>query len=824
MLDYVIIAISVGICDARQENKGEGNMIQRNNEILQDALGLLLDNYHKIMRVNLTTDTFEEVGVREDEAKEINQEAISLSEWFLNFAQSENIYDEDREEFIAFVNFKYLTQELEKKKHVSMHYRRKSGDKYHWVSMEIKKTAEYTPQNQVLMIFVRDIHEDFVGQLDKFLENTLKAIYSMKVNLTHNTCEKGYYDEFIEEAATFISDKYKESYKQTFSRQKLVENFWKGETKVTLEHVFYQKRKERCFVQTTIEMVENSYTGDIEAVLYGFDITQEYISRKLPELLYQSEFESVSIIDAPNHTYKLQKFDVFHETEKNTLFDYEEVRKSQLEHYIPKEDAEMFLQFTELSTILENLKDKREYEFTIYHFDKSGNKRLKKYKYLYFEENMGVLLNTVEDVTHLMEKDVLTGGLNRRGFIRIATEIMKNSSEDAKFAVVYINVNNFKAVNEMFGMEGGDELLQHVYNYMVDSSFHPLVVGRLEADHFVCLLEQKYLDYNKIGKLCKLIYSSHGRTFTVYAKCGVYLVEDKNMKVSGMCDRAKLAKKYITDEYIQPYAIYDDSMHIAYMDKSEVLSDVTSALDNNEFRVYYQPVYEAKTGKLASAEALVRWVHPKRGIVSPGLFIPVLEESGHISRIDYFVESSVKKFLKRRMECNLPVVSVSVNLSWMDFYDVNMMNSLLQDMKEGKVARGMARYEVTETSYAALNQYDDNMLHTLKQMGAKILLDDFGSGYSSFSTVRDYDFDMIKLDMGFVQQIGESEKAEGIIHSVIDMAHHMNTKVIAEGVETKKQVDFLVEHECDYIQGYYFSKPLTEAEFEKLLDSEQLAE
>ena len=624
----------------------------------------------------------------------------------------------------------------------------------------------------------------------------------MKVNLTQNTCERGYYDEFIEDAATYVSDKYQEPYKQIFNRQKLIENFKKGETKVTLEHVFYQKKKERCFIQTTIEMVENSYTGDIEAVFYGFDITQEFISRKLPELLYQSEFESVSIIDAPNHTYKLQKFDVVHEVEKDTFFDYEDVRKNQLEHLISKEDADMFFQFTELSTILENLKEKGEYEFTIYHSETDGNKRLKKYKYLYFEESMGVLLNTVEDVTHLMEKDVLTGGLNRRGFIRIATEIIKNSRDDEQFAVVYIN-----------GMEGGDELLQHVYNYMVDSSFHPLVVGRLEADHFVCLLEQKYLDYNKIVELCKHIYSSHGRTFTVYAKCGVYLVEDKNMKVSGMCDRAKLAKKYITDEYIQPYAVYDDSMHVAYMDKSEVLSDVTSALDNNEFRVYYQPVYEAKTGKLASAEALVRWVHPKRGIVSPGLFIPVLEESGHISRIDYFVESSVKKFLKRRMDDNLPVVSVSVNLSWMDFYDVNMMNALLQDMKEGKVARGMARYEVTETSYAALNQYDHNMLRSLKQMGAKILLDDFGSGYSSFSTVRDYDFDIIKLDMGFVQQIGESEKAEGIVHSVIDMAHHMNAKVIAEGVETKVQVDFLVEHECDYIQGYYFAKPMPEDEF-----------
>ena len=142
-------------------------------------------------------------------------------------------------------------------------------------------------------------------------------------NLTQNTCETGKYDEFIEDAVDYISDKYKDIYVQTFQRDTLIKKFWNGQTKVSLEHVFYQKKKERCFLQTTVEMVENSYTGDIEAVLYGFDITQEYISRKLPELLYQSEFESVSIIDAPNHTYTLQKFDMVNDLEKNTFVDYD---------------------------------------------------------------------------------------------------------------------------------------------------------------------------------------------------------------------------------------------------------------------------------------------------------------------------------------------------------------------------------------------------------------------------------------------------------------------------------------------------------------------
>ena len=285
-----------------------------------------------------------------------------------------------------------------------------------------------------------------------------------------------------------------------------------------------------------------------------------------------------------------------------------------------------------------------------------------------------------------------------------------------------------------------------------------------------------------------------------------------------MCDRARLAEQHIKDGYMKYYEIYDQKMSDAYIDKTELLSMIDSALQRKEFVVYYQPVVDAGTGKTVSAEALVRWIHPQRGIISPGVFIPALEESGRISQLDLYVAKEVLEFQTKRLQAGKVVVPVSVNLSWMDFYDTSMVEWLRREMDREIFPEGIFRYEITETSYAAVAETQKSVLQELRERGIQLLLDDFGSGYSSFSTMRNYDFDILKLDMGFVRQIEESAKTRSIIHSIIDMSHHMNVKVIAEGAETERQVQFLREHGCDYIQGYYFYKPLSQNDFEKVLN------
>ena len=278
----------------------------------------------------------------------------------------------------------------------------------------------------------------------------------------------------------------------------------------------------------------------------------------------------------------------------------------------------------------------------------------------------------------------------------------------------------------------------------------------------------------------------------LYGYCGIYYVEE-GVSVTSMIDRAKLAEESILSDHVQPFAVFDDSMRRLYVDQMELMSEYETAIANEEFKVYYQPVVEATSGNLISAEALVRWVHPQRGLVSPAAFIPALENGGHISKLDWFIADRVAKVDQRCYAEGIPVVPVSVNLSWMDFYDEEMLQRLVELLKSNAIKKGDIRLEITETSYAALESDREKILEEFHLSGAKILLDDFGSGFSSFGMLKRYNFDILKLDMTFTRQIETSPKVCTIIIGIIQMVHHLGIKVIAEGAETEAQVKFLRE-------------------------------
>lgn len=372
----------------------------------------------------------------------------------------------------------------------------------------------------------------------------------------------------------------------------------------------------------------------------------------------------------------------------------------------------------------------------------------------------------------------------------------------------------------MFGVESGDVVLQNIFRTLTHSKLSPVITARVESDHFVCLVENKNLDFEELTSVCDNKFIKDGKCMNLIIRCGIFYVEEKPMKISGMIDRAKLAKRYITDEYVQPYMVYDQSMQVAYVDKAKLAGELQEGIAKEQFKVYYQPVIDTKTGKIASAEALIRWIHPDKGFISPALFIPALEENGHISELDFYVLKKVWQFISDRCENNKFVVPISVNLSWMDFYDEIMMEKILKEMDRFREngREHMARFEITETSYAAIRENRSGILESLRIKNAKILLDDFGSGFSSFGMLQDYDFDILKIDMSFIRKIGENPKTKSIVHSIIGMAHEIGIKTVAEGVETEEQVSFLRQSGCDYIQGYYYSKPLPEEEFVEFLE------
>lgn len=435
--------------------------------------------------------------------------------------------------------------------------------------------------------------------------------------------------------------------------------------------------------------------------------------------------------------------------------------------------------------------------------------------------DQAIVRTRIRNVLTIYERyaiDSLTGGLNRRGFIRQVENFFQNDVKESEYEIFYFNIKNFKAINELIGIENADMLLKQFYQKLLEAEFSPLAVGRLESDHFVCFAKRQDDQYTYLEALCNPKFEYNKKVFQMFIDCGIFHITDKKMRVSAMIDRASLAESLRSDEHTKTYMLYELEMKNTYIDHAELSSELSQSIKNGEFHVYYQPIMDAYSGEIASVEALVRWIHPEKGMISPGIFIPVLEKNGNISQLDMYVVDSVLAFQKERWKKKLPMVPISVNLSGIDLYDEEMMERIKGYVEQNDMPDWTIRFEVTETSYTAMGNRCLKHIHDFREKNIKILMDDFGTGYSSLGLLNDCEIDILKIDRSFINRISKNAKAKNILRAIIDMAHQIGLRVVAEGVETKEQFNYLWLCECDYVQGYYFSYPLPEQDFSKRLD------
>lgn len=539
---------------------------------------------------------------------------------------------------------------------------------------------------------------------------------------------------------------------------------------------------------------------------------------RVPELLYQSEYSFVGLIDLNHHTISRCRLDAKSGEDFLTSTDsYERICELMKRLHISPADYDYFDSHNPLTKVKHALDTHGHYSYTLHHV-KNDKVQIVRYNFVYFDKEQQLVLSTIKDISYLAYQDFLTGDLNRIGFYHIVSNIIKNDPHNDKFSLLFIDFKEFKALNEVLGFEGGDAFLHHFHNELRNSFLNPIAAARLTSDHFVCLIERKYLDYEQLTKLLKQSFTYHDKTILIFAKCGIYHIHDQHVSVNGMCDRANLACQHIENEYLQPYAIYDLKMKEIYMAQSQIRRNIGQALENNELQVYYQPIFSAATDKIVGAEALIRWIHPEKGMISPDVFIPALEKNGHISVLDKFVSDIISLFLHRRHDAGKKVVPISMNISRMDFYDPDMLNALVDEFSNDEFLCSHKMLELTESAYISINNLDLHPLRKIQNQNVRILLDDFGSGFSSFSTITDYDFNILKLDMEFIRSIGKNPKIESVLRTIISMAHELGIKVIAEGAETGEQVNILKSVNCDFIQGYYYSKPVPQDVFENMLD------
>ncbi|MGN0577655.1 MAG: EAL domain-containing protein [Ruminiclostridium sp.] len=418
------------------------------------------------------------------------------------------------------------------------------------------------------------------------------------------------------------------------------------------------------------------------------------------------------------------------------------------------------------------------------------------------------------------EIDEKTGVYNKQAFCRHASELIA-SEPDKRFIILRWDIDRFKVFNDVYGISEGDRYLRRIgkaYGALSDSS---MIYGHWSADHFVACMSEESFDGIKtpelIESLSKKAASSLKVSFKFVNRFGVYHVDDPGMAIEIMCDRALLALRSIKGSYTSKIAYYVENMRAALIEEQEIISDMKPALENRDFLVYYQPQYNYSTNKIHGAEALVRWNHPVKGLISPAKFIPVFEKNGFITSLDEYVWEQACAFLRNIIDDGITPVPISVNVSRIDIYNPKLCQVIIGLVEKYGLERSMLRLEITESAYMDDPEQLVKVVNELREAGFEVEMDDFGSGYSSLNTLKDVPVDILKLDMKFLQVGGDENRSGSILSSVIRMVHWIKLPVIAEGVEDKEQADYLKSIGCIFMQGYYFARPMKPEDFRKLL-------
>lgn len=413
--------------------------------------------------------------------------------------------------------------------------------------------------------------------------------------------------------------------------------------------------------------------------------------------------------------------------------------------------------------------------------------------------------------------DRLTGLFSREYFYQKVQERL-NESTGTSYAIVCSNVENFKVYNDIFGIRAGDEVLRRIAELFREMMGENGICARYGADRFLCLMRQERLP----EWMC--IHSSAEKLpglSNIELKWGVYKISNRAVPVEKMCDRAFLVADSIKGRYNQRIGIYDDVLRDKLLREQAITESMETALAEGQFSVYLQPKYWLQNDTMAGAEALARWIHPELGFMNPGEFIPLFEKNGFITKLDRYVwEQTCKKLQQWRQE-GYPDIAVSVNVSRADVYQEDLPATMSSLVAQYGIEPRQLHLELTESAYTENPNQIIAVVDELRNRGFVIEMDDFGSGYSSLNMLNQVHFDILKLDMKFIQTETAKPGEMSIMRFVVNLAKWLNLSTVAEGVETKAQLERLRDVGCDYAQGYYFSRPLPVQEFEKLLAAEK---
>ena len=439
------------------------------------------------------------------------------------------------------------------------------------------------------------------------------------------------------------------------------------------------------------------------------------------------------------------------------------------------------------------------------------------------EEDAQKTLAEVSRFRRLRERDPLTSLYNASTFFTKAKTLIESHPEQ-NYEVAYLDIEHFKLYNEWHGHEAGDAMLRGIADWLtsIAQKFEG-AAGYLGGDDFVIVLPLGLITEKSVEAQLKQPPFNSEETIGFQPTIGVCRVGKSANAINLACDHAMIAMTSLKGAYAKRVAWYKKSMAEELENEAKTLLEAKEALKNREFVLHWQPQCNTRTSRIVGLEALVRWQHPEKGLVMPGAFIPILERNGFIASLDLYVWDEVCRHLRSWIDRGGKPIPVSVNISRADLYAIDVAEALEDLVQRYGLDHQLLELEITESAYAEDDKMADVVNH-LRKLGFTILMDDFGSGYSSLNMLKDITVDVLKIDMRFLKLTGDSRRGEGILETIVSMARLMDLKIVAEGAETKEQVDFLQNIGCDYAQGYYFYRPMNTEVLEDMLVKEGIVD
>ena len=833
---------------------------------LSVALEQLGEICYKIVRGNITENSFEILYTKEEKEpgtqKPVNDIEGLSGLWDL-WLSSEEVYQEDLEDFRQYVNLSFVSAFMRKyhgSEKYDMDFRCLQNGRYKPVHLMIVAAEDYTDENQAIYIFLMNVggklREDYVrfDDLLRGLSENYSAIYYIDFdkNTVHpfrmNDAIENIFGDFFRTMPSYeiavneyiekvVSPKDKEMMYE-ITRYDFLKKQLESELAYSHEYRLERNGRERIFRMKVANM---EGIGPLHKAVLGFaDISMEKTNA------YESIAMGGKVLiveDDPQYRKCLSeivsaKYEVVELASGQETLDYlgtfyEEVALIVTDFYMPQMNGDELLRQMRKSKQYDNIPVIVAMEMDSSERSKNSKIEMKCLKlgatdFILKPYNAEIVLNRIKRIIDLrdsttllnaLEKDPLTGLLTKEFFFAKAKEYM-NEHPDQEYAIWVSDILGLKLINEKYGLKMGDAVLKALAGNRKNFEGF-LLGGRIEGDKFAALILEKCLPK------CMQMLNRHetGIQFpipNIVVKHGFYHIrQNSTLPVQGMYDRALLALQKIKDVYGVTAAEYDDALRKDLMMHRQISENAEKALQEHQFQVYYQPKFDLHLGQTSGAEALIRWIHPELGFMNPGVFIPQFEQNGFIRELDLYVWEEVCKMLTAWEEEHKCLIPISVNASRRDFDDEEFAQKVIAIVDRYGLDHSYFHIEITESAYSDNPQKIVQTINFFHENGFVVELDDFGSGFSSMSALSNLEPDVMKLDMSLIQN-DNPDSDRNILEFSMHLAKMMRLQTVAEGVETEAQVKRIISLGGDYIQGYYYSRPLPRGQFEEYLKTEKL--